>query len=209
MSELSGLYYPNRMARFFFLAMEEVIGTHGLSAVATMAGLDAYADSLPPDTLAREFDFAYVAALSQALDDMYGVRGGRGMAERIGRTWLAKGMQRFGALAGIDDPAFRALALPDRCKLGLQALADVFTIFTDQHCHLEDDDEHVYRFVVTNSPMAWGRQADKPVCQVLVGLIAELMRWVSNGYVYAVQEVSCTAVGAPACVFTVSKKPMA
>lgn len=207
MSEQSGLFYPNRLARFFFLAMEEVIGTHGLSAIVTIARLNQYAEAFPPDTLAREFDFASLAALSQALEDMYGVRGGRGMAERIGRAWLANGMKQFGALAGIDDPAFRALPLPDRCKLGLQALADVFTIFTDQRCHLEEDD-HAYRFVVASSPMAWGRKADKPVCHALVGLVAELMRWASNGYDYAVQEVACTVTDAPACVFTISKKPM-
>jgi hypothetical protein len=82
--EPSGLYYPNRFARLFFLAMEDVMGKHGLNSVLSIANLDAYIDQPPPDNMARQFDFAYMAALSEALENMYGTRGGRGIALRFG-----------------------------------------------------------------------------------------------------------------------------
>jgi predicted hydrocarbon binding protein len=205
--ETSGLYYPNRIARYFFEAMEDVMGQGGLTMLLSLAHLEAYAGSFPPDDLNREVDFASLAALNVALEEMYGPRGGRGMALRIGRACFSQGMKTFGVLAGIGDPAFRALPLHERCHLGMQALVAVFNNFTDQHTSLEEDGE-MYRMIVENSPMAWGRTADKPVCHALVGILQENIRWSSNGYEYYVVEAECHACQAERCVFTVNKTPI-
>jgi hypothetical protein len=203
----SGLYYPNRFARSFLLALEEVMGKHGLDAILEMAGLTRYVDRLPADTLERTVDFSVLSALNLALDEMYGARGGRGMALRSGRAWLVKGMNTFGALSGINDPAFRSLALEERTRLGLRALANIFTSFSDQRSRLEETPQ-AFRFVVDNCPTAWMRESDKPVCHLLVGLLQETVRWASNGHDYAVREVECRACGAPACIFLINKQPL-
>ena len=77
-SEKSGLYYPNLMARIYLDALEEVMGKNGTNAVLNLAGLSYLIDNFPPNNLIREFDFADFGALGQAIDDMYGPRGGRG-----------------------------------------------------------------------------------------------------------------------------------
>lgn len=205
--EPSGLYYPNRIARYFFLAMEDVMGQNGLNVVLSLAGLDVYLDRLPPDNLAGEFDFAAMSAIQEALEEMYGPRGGRGMALRIGRASFSQGMRTFGALAGMNDPAFRALPRDSRCRLGLMALANVYSSFSDQESSFAEDTQS-YRFIVENSPMAWGRTADKPVCHALVGCLQECMRWISNGYEYYVSETACHACGNEMCEFVIHKVPM-
>ena len=103
MLEPSGLYYPNRIARAFLLSMADVMGHNGLNAVLSLAELERYIDDLPEDVLSRRFDFAEMAALNQALEDMYGARGGRGMALRVGRACFAQGLKRFGALGGVSE----------------------------------------------------------------------------------------------------------
>ncbi len=108
------LYYPNRFVLSLFLAMEEVMGRHGLDEALELAQID----QTPPDDLDREFPFERIGALNAALDEMYGARGGRGMALRAGRAWFAQGMKSFGALTGIADPAFRRLPLEDRVESG-------------------------------------------------------------------------------------------
>ncbi len=192
------LYYPNRFMLYLLRAMEEVMGQHGLDETLARAGIE----SLPPDDLAREFPFERIAALNAALDDMYGQRGGRGMALRAGRAWFAQGMKSFGALGGIGDPAFRRLPLEDRVRLALQAQAEVFTRFSDQPSHVEIA-QGVLRFVIEASPFAWGRSAEKPVCHPLVGLLQECARGASNGRDFTVREASCIAAGDPACVITI------
>ena len=55
-----------------------------------MAGLPQLIEGFPPDNLNREFDFAYTSAIYQALEEIYGPRGGRGLAMRAGRTGLPR-----------------------------------------------------------------------------------------------------------------------
>jgi predicted hydrocarbon binding protein len=205
--EPSGLYYPNRIARLFFLAMEEVVGKSGLDALLVSAGLETYAQHPPPDNLARQFDFAYMAAMLEALEELYGTKGGRGMALRVGRACFSLGLKDFGAMAGVSDPAFQALPLPDKTLLGLKALASIFTHFSDQQSSVVDAGD-TYQFVVEVSPMAWGRVADRPVCHALSGIIQESLRWVSKGYEFHVQEIACHAVGSDQCIFKINKKPI-
>lgn len=206
-TQSSGLFYPNRFARSFFLALEEVMGKHGLDATLGMAGLTRYVDNPPPDNMERVVDFAALSAINLALDEMYGARGGRGMALRAGRAWLVKGMNSFGALSGINDPAFRALAVEERTRLGVAALAGVFTHFSDQRTQFEDASQ-TYRVQVDVSPTAWMRQSDRPVCHPLVGLLQETARWASNGRDYTVRETHCRACGDDACVFVINKQPL-
>jgi len=200
------LYLPQRFARAFFLATDEIIGRHGLDAVLSLAGLERFHDALPPDTLERSFSFAEMAAFNRALEEMYGIRGGRGMAQRIGRAWVAQGFINFGAFAGMRDPAFRALPRPARLELGLLALAHVFNQFSDQQCAVSRTNES-YHLTVDPCAFAWERRAEKPVCAAFVGLVQETASLASGGYEYGVQEIQCRATGADACVFTVSLRP--
>ncbi len=207
MLEPSGLYYPNRFARLLMLAMEDVMGQHGLNTILSMAGLDIYIDHPPPQNMARQFDFAYLAALSQSLEDVYGARGGRGIALRIGRATFSRGMKNFGVMAGMAHPAFQSLPLEERTLLCVRALAAVFTQFSDQESNIEYG-EGYYLFNVESSPFAWGRTAERPVCHALGGMIQESLRWASQGYEFHVYEITCRAAGGDACVFKVNHKPI-
>jgi len=180
------------------------MGQHGLNTLLTLARLDAYNTDLPPDNLERQFDFAEVAALNIALEEMYGTRGGRGMALRIGQSSFARGLKGFGVMRAIGAPAFRALPLNKRVDYGLRGLAAVLTNFTDQTSSVEMDGANLL-FKSEISPFSWGRTADKPVCHMMVGMILECLRWASNGYEFYVHEVQCHANGHDHCVFRVNK----
>ncbi|HRF93771.1 MAG TPA: 4-vinyl reductase [Aggregatilineales bacterium] len=207
MSDSSGLFYPNRFARLFLLAMETVMGDASLNAILTMSGLGTFIESPPPDNMAREFDFASLATMSQNLEMMFGARGGRSMALRIGREMFSLGLNKFGAFAGMKDPAFIQLPLENRTAMGIQTLAAVFTNFSDQVSIVKTTPE-AYLFEVAHSPMAWGRTAERPVCHAIAGILQEGLNWASNGQEYHVQEVICRASGGEACVFKINKNPI-
>jgi hypothetical protein len=205
--ETSGLCYPNRIARLFFLAMEDVMGKGGLNQILNLAGLESFIDEPPPDNLARQFDFTYLAAICEALEVTYGERGGRSIALRMGRSVFARGLKSFGAMSGVTDPAFVALPLDTRMELGLGALVAIFNTFTDQESSVQNRGDY-YEFSTDVSPMAWGRQSERPVCHALTGIIQESLRWVSDGHEYLVHEVACRAAGAERCEFRINKKPI-
>jgi len=205
--ELSGFHYPNRIARIFLLAMEDVMGKLVLDAVLTRAGLSQYIDNYPPDNLDRQFDFAYFTALQVALEDIYGPRAGRGLALRAGRACFAHGLKSFGAVAGASDLAFKVLSLNDKLKTGLPALAAIFTNFSDQVSTVEDHPDH-YAYVIKRCPMCWNRKQEKAVGHAAVGLLQEGLRWVSGGHEFRVVETQCKAQGDENGVFVVYKEPI-
>ena len=80
--EKSGLYYANKFALIMLDALEDVLGKNGLKAVLNIAHLPELGENFPPDNLNKEFDFSDVSAINQALEEIYGPRGGRGLALR-------------------------------------------------------------------------------------------------------------------------------
>jgi predicted hydrocarbon binding protein len=203
----SGLHYPNKFARITILAMEEVMGKNGLNAILNMAGLTPLIDNYPVDNLEREFDFADYSSLHAALEEMYGPRGGRGLALRAGRAVFGSALKNFGALAGVGDMAFKVLPLPVKIKVGLPSVAKVFTQLSDQHTTVEErDNEYVY--VIHKCPVCWGRKTDKPACYTATGLLQECFKWVSGGHEFRVNEEKCIAMGDDVCSFVIQKEPI-
>jgi hypothetical protein len=203
----SGYYYPNRIARIYLLAMEEVMGSNGLRALLNLIGLQRYAEELPPGNLAKEFDFADFSGLNEGLEIIYGPRGGRGLSLRGGRATFARGLKGFGALAGVGDLAFKVLPLQQKLRIGLPALARIFNQFSDQISRVENFDDHFIYFI-DRCPVCWGRQSDRAICFVATGLLQESLRWVSGGEEFRVEETSCIAAGSDSCRFWIEKTPL-
>jgi V4R domain-containing protein len=203
----SGLHYPNKIARIYLQAMEEVMGKNGLNAILHMANLTNLLDHYPPDNLNREFDFADYSALNGALEEMYGPRGGRGLSLRAGRASFAQGLRHFGALAGAGDLAFKVLPLGTKLKIGIPAMAKIFSQVSDQKSTVEETPVE-YRYIMKPCPVCWGRQSDKPMCHAGAGLLQEGLRWLSGGHEFRVQESKCIGCGDEACVLIVQKEPV-
>src|SRR5690554_1670777 len=128
----SEYYYANKIARITIMAMEDVLGKNGLNAILNLAHLSHLIDNYPPDNLERQFDFADFSAFNLALEELYGPRGGRGLALRAGRAAFADALRNFGALAGAGDLAFKVLPLHAKMRIGLMAMARIFTQISDQ-----------------------------------------------------------------------------
>ncbi|MFQ5408859.1 MAG: V4R domain-containing protein [Anaerolineales bacterium] len=203
----SGLYYPNRIARIYLHAMEDVMGQNGLNAILNMANLGEMLGNYPPDNLDKEFDFADYSALNAALEEMYGPRGGRGLALRAGRASFAKGLRDLGALAGVGDLAFKVLPLNAKLKVGLPAMAKIFSQVSDQKSTVKDTGNE-YIYTIHQCPVCWGREAENPICFAAVGLLQEGLKWVSGGREFRVNESECIAAGAEVCEFVIQKEPI-
>lgn len=206
--EPSGLYYPNRFALILFNALEEIMGRNGLNAVLNISGLSQFIDNPPPDNMEKGFDFAYISALGRGLEEMYGPRGGRGLALRAGRVLFAQGLSNFGALVGASDLAFRVLPLPAKLKFGLPAVAKVFDSLSDQKSYVKDPGGDYFEYYIERCSMCWGREVDRPGGYIAVGILEEAMRWVSGGRTFRVDQVKCMGMKHEVCLFHVYKEPI-
>ncbi len=208
MPEKSGFYYPNKIGRIYLMALEEVMGTNGIKAVLNLAKVPELIDNYPPNTLAREFDFADFGAIGQSIEEMYGPRGGRGLALRAGRAAFAQGLSEFGSVIGASELAFKVIPMQTKVKVGLKAMAETFTKFSDQPSDVTDGDDY-FIYTIYRCPVCWGRKSDdRHICYGAVGILQEGLRWVSGGKDFKVEEVECVAAGAENCVFHIFKEPL-
>ncbi len=204
----TGLYYPNKFGRIVIKALEDVMGKNGLNAILNLAQLSQYIDNPFPDNLEKGFDFADIAAINMALEDMYGPRGGRGLSLRLGRAMFSDGLRNFGALAGVGDLAFKVLPLQAKLRIGIPAEAKIFSQISDQHSTVtETESEFIY--TIHKCSECTGRAgSDKPICFIAVGLLQESLKWVSGGNEFRVNESKCVAMGDDLCEFIIQKDPI-
>jgi hypothetical protein len=200
-------YYANKMGRILLLAVEETVGRGGVNAILNLAGLPQLIDNYPPNSSARQFSFNQVAAVQQALDSMYGPRGGRSLSHRAGRAAFRHGLAEIGSGSVAANLAFRLLPLKTRIKLSFDALANTFDRFSDQRVRLEEDDD-CYLWLLESCALCWGRQNPEPCCHLAVGLVSGALSWASGGKHYPAEERECAACGAPNCLIVVNKQPL-
>ena len=204
----SGYYYPNKAGKIILESLVNVMGKNGLNAILNLAHLTNLIDNYPQDNLAREFDFSDVSAINQALEEMYGPRGGRGLALRAGRATFSDVLRNFGALAGVGDLAFRVLPLQTKLRIGVPAMARIFSQVSDQHSTVTES-ETDFIYTIHRCPVCWGRSnLDKPVCYIAVGLLQEGLKWLSGGNEFRVNETKCVAMGESVCEFLIQKTPI-
>lgn len=204
----SGFYYPNKAARITLMSLQSVMGVNGVNAILNLAHLPHLIDNFPPNNLERQFDFADFTAINWALEEMYGPRGGRGLALRAGRSTFTDVLRNFGALAGVGDLAFKVLPLHAKMRIGVHAMARIFSQISDQHSTVQEQD-HDYVYTIHRCPQCWGRTGlDKPVCYMGIGLLQEGLKWVSGGNEFRVNETQCMAMGDEKCVYIIQKNPI-
>lgn len=204
----SDYYYANKIALITLNSLEDVMGKNGLNAILNLAHLPHLIENKPPDNLAKEFNFADFSALNQALEIMYGARGGRGLALRVGRAAFADSLRTFGALAGAGDLAFKVLPLSTKMRIGIPAMAKIFSQISDQYSTVQER-EHEFIYTIHRCPVCWGRSgSDKPVCFIATGLLQEGLKWLSGGNEFRVNESQCVAMGHSVCEFVIQKQPI-
>jgi predicted hydrocarbon binding protein len=195
------------MGRIALLSLSDVMGEKALNTVLSMARLQEYVGNFPPNNFEDRFSFDELGRLLQALEQMYGVRSGRGLARKAGRASFRLGVRDFGPVLGLADMAFRVLPMGMRVRVGLEVLAETFNKFTDHAVRVEEDDLH-FRWIVDHCGMCWGRRSEMPCCHLSVGILEEGLYWVSGGRTFYVEEVSCVAAGDPACIILTGKQPL-
>jgi len=196
--------FPNKISRILLMAMREVMGKNGISAVLHTAHLQHLVDYLPPPNFDPGLTFSEVGQLFQATEGIYGVRGGRRVGRQIGHVCFKYGIDGFGGVIGFADFALRFLPISLRVHVGLEILAEIFNRYSDQKIVLDENGDS-YLFIMERSGFCWNRHANTPTCSLMVGLLEETLYWVSRGTRFWVEETECIACGHLACTIQISK----
>lgn len=199
--------FPNKMGRITLLALEEVMGRNAVNAVLNLANLRHLHNNYPPNDFDMAFPFSDFSRLLGALNEMYGPRGGRGLALRAGRACFRFGVKDFGGVLGIADVAFRVMPLIMKLKVGLQVFAEVFNKFSDHKVRLSEEEER-FLWIVDRCGVCWERTSAQPCCHLSVGVLQEGLYWVSGGRNFMIEEIACIATGDETCTLAIGKQPV-
>jgi hypothetical protein len=181
-------FYPQKMGRIIFKGMEEVIGISEVEKVLNLASLEGFIQNYPPAQADRTFSFETVSLLQGTLEQIYGPRGGRGLAIRIGRATFKYGLKEYGSLLGLTEIAFRLLPLPTKLHAGAKAFGDLFNKHTDQKVRVEEIGDQIL-WHIERCPLCWERRSEEPVCHLAVGLLQESLYWLSGGKIFNVRSL--------------------
>ncbi len=204
---MTAYFYPERMGRILFLAMEEVIGREGVRAVLGLSSFASYADEYPAARPEKTFPFEAVTQLQELLEKLYGPQSGRGTALRIGRACFQYGLREYGPLLGVTEMAFRLLPLHTKIQTGAKLFAELFNKHTDQRVQLDEKDDTLF-WHIERCPLCWERKTTGPVCSLAVGLLQEALYWLSGGKIFHVEEITCIARGDLACTIAIDQTPL-
>jgi predicted hydrocarbon binding protein len=198
---------PNKMGRILLLGMQEILGTQGLNAILSACELPAWSDTYPPDDMRREFAFSDLGRVQAALEQIYGPRGGRGLALRAGRAAFKFGLREFGEQLGLNDTSFRLLPLSEKLPRGAEIFAGLFNGFSDQRVRVETS-ETLILWHIERCPVCWERHSPDVLCHLAVGVLQEALYWLSGGKSFMVEETACIARGDPACTIAINRQPL-
>ncbi len=200
-------HYPNLMGRILLLATEEIIGRNSVRALLNRIALNEWVQEYPPHNQQRLFPFSAVSKIQTGLEEVYGPRGGKGIAMRAGRSCFSHGLREFGPALGLTELSFRMMPLPMKLKVGANAFADIFNKYTDQQVRVEMLDRQLL-WHIDRCPLCWERKANEPSCHLAVGLLQEALYWVSGGKLFHVEETQCIACGDNTCTILIDSVPM-
>lgn len=200
-------FYPNKWGRSMLTAADEIMGEKGVRTLLKFGKLEEYIGNYPPDDMKKEFAFEDVAAIQDAIWEMYGKRGARVFAVRAGEATFKSGLSQFKSVAKAAEVAMKVGNRDAKINIGLEFFSKFFNTVSDQKVVIKQDDENWY-WIITRNPLAWGRTSDSPVSYLAVGVLQGALGWVSEGRKWRIQQTMCTATGDSIDVITIEKTPV-
>ncbi|MBU0495245.1 MAG: 4-vinyl reductase [Chloroflexi bacterium] len=196
---------PNAALRTLLLAVEEVMGDKGTSAMLNAAGLQRFVGNYPPDNMNDEVPISDYAAVVKAIEDFYGPRGAKAFMLRIGRASFDYTIQEQPAILGLAGVALKLLPMNLKVKTTLGSFAKGMTDTLHEPCHLDDAGD-AWLIIKDECGTCHGRTTDKPMCHTTTGALQQALKWAS-GQDFDVVETDCRAAGASTCTWRIGKEP--
>jgi predicted hydrocarbon binding protein len=171
----------NRKGRIMELALEEILGQSGYSALRDSM------DSSPGADLENKQGSTITAWLVQsALEEAYGSRAGCGLTMRIGRVCFIYMLREYGAEVGLTDQAFKLLPHSMRMKKGNEMFAFLFMELAACQVRQENSDQTI-TWIIEPDVKLPSDLRKTPLCMLAAGYLQEALTWMSGGKVFRVE----------------------
>ena len=203
---------PSHLLNILLTQVEETMGRRSLIMLLRRNGLAGYIDNLPPRDEVPCITVDQYSHLLASIYDTFGAQGARSIFLKGGHLDAAEMRRQHPAQFALAGTALRLLPLDTRMRIVLEKLAEQSEDLYGTPHHLDEND---VAFVIempacphcaeiSRHTSAADRHVGRPVCHVPLGVIDEMVEWVT-GQRHLVEEVACIALGDPACCFRVAR----
>ncbi len=191
-------------------AAEEVIGKQGLAIILRENGLERFIDHYPSTSLVLNKDISIgdYANFCTGVMKFYG-RAGKSVVIRIGRISSKFAVEKQGAVFNVAArTTIKFLPASSQIKTIFENIQGGFRkIYQDGGREIQigmEDRGDKWAYIAETCPLCAGKESDSHICWSWIGTLKESLMWFT-GKEFDVEEVECRAMGAPACVWEVSK----
>ncbi len=207
MTNKNNLQLSAALTQVIIEGLQEFIGKSDLDKLFQSSAAFRFHESGSLLQAGAGLPYAEITALAQALEEVYGPQGARGIALRSGRSTFCYFLKNFGEETGFNELDFRLLPPRRRVYAGLKRLAEVIGGEVGQTINVQTE-EKAWQVQIDACPECWQQQSKDAVCYFSVGFLQEFLSWLSGGRVYLIEETACRAKGDPACVLRIDQKPL-
>jgi hypothetical protein len=197
---------PHTFARISLDLLGELLGRHGVRALLRRAGLTEWIDAPPQLSLTETLAGSSFSKMMAALEDLYGMRGGRGLGRRTGAALVDRSLKDVGALAGLEEEEFQRLPLRSRARLGLGALRRVLAQLGTMPSEVTVAGDRL-AFTLTDCPYCASRTMESAGCSPLLGMVEATLRRAVPELPWLPEETACRSVSGDVCEVAVSLPP--
>jgi predicted hydrocarbon binding protein len=206
--EKSGCYHSNLLTFSMLSTLKDILGDNGLVALLRYADVEELMGVMPPKNLDDGVDFADMSSIFQAVEEIYGVRGGHALLTRCGRKTFEAYRENFAPLMNYLTLELKLVPHEKRVKQGIDFTLKLLTRTGAQHVTCLDSAEDLV-YQIKNNSACYGRsKTDHAVCHMTVGEIQGILHCASSGEDRQVVESLCAAKGDLYCEFHVSNNPI-
>jgi hypothetical protein len=185
----TNISYSHRMKSVLLSALAEILGSKEMSAILppSISTTSIFDQINGGPSLSSEEGSFYLETFSllENFEKEYGVNAGCGVAVRVGRTWIKYGLREFSEELGLSELDFQLLPLQKKLRTGIEAFTNLFNNCFENPFSLESDEKYLY-WQINNGPLTRGLEN---LCSyLLIGLIQEILYWISGGKNFEVYE---------------------
>ncbi len=200
---------PNSLIYVTLITIDDLIGVNGRNSILNISGLSKFRDNPPPNNAEIESNAVDFSAIVKGTIDVIGMSGAKAIMRNSGRRGFQFVVEKSPELFGLVGIELKKLGSDDERIMAINSAISYETnrIFGEGHQEFKKTDDG---YEIRINRCSWCHAihgTSAPVCFAEEGFDDEAVFW-ATGKRHKVVETECRAMGADACVFTISGKPI-
>jgi predicted hydrocarbon binding protein len=190
---------PDKLVHSYLIALEDLLGKHGVNTLLNLSGLSGWIDDYPSQENQSTVSYEDFTHIQVSLEDIYGERTGQNLSRRASH---ASFVDVGASLLEFEETDLSVQEDLEKVKDVLNAFTAIFDRSESGDVSWSGQDNELAIHFQT-CPNCVNRESNGVICQACVGWIEGLFELIGAGESIEIVESSCLAAGGSSCSFII------